>query len=159
MKSIKYIENWIIMEKQFIVRDYTNDDFEKLNLLWKETGLGGSQRGDNAQIIDDSLKIGGKLILIENKKTGEIIGSSWMTFDGRRIHLHHIGVLPTYQNRGFGKLLTTESLRFAKEKGYQIKLEVHQANKKAIEIYKKLGFTFLGDYDVYIVRDLDTIQF
>jgi len=147
------------MEKQFIVRDYTNDDFEKLNQLWKETGLGGSQRGDNAQIIDDSLNIGGKLILIENKETGEIIGSTWMTFDGRRIHLHHIGVLPTYQNRGFGKLLTTESLKFAKEKGYQIKLEVHQTNKKAIEIYKKLGFTFLGDYDVYIVRDINTIQF
>jgi len=147
------------MEKQFIVRDYTNDDFEKLNQLWKETGLGGTQRGDNAQIIDDSLNIGGKLILIENKETGEIIGSSWMTFDGRRIHLHHIGVLPTYQNRGFGKLLTKESLKFAKEKGYQIKLEVHQTNKKAIEIYKKLGFTFLGDYDVYIVRDINTIQF
>jgi len=147
------------MEKQFIVRDYTNDDFEKLNQLWKETGLGGSQRGDNAQIIDDSLNIGGKLILIENKETGEIIGSTWMTFDGRRIHLHHIGVLPTYQNRGFGKLLTTESLKFAKEKRYQIKLEVHQTNKKAIEIYKKLGFTFLGDYDVYIVRDINTIQF
>jgi len=147
------------MEKQCIVRDYTNDDFEKLNQLWKETGLGGTQRGDNAQIIDDSLNIGGKLILIENKETGEIIGSSWMTFDGRRIHLHHIGVLPTYQNRGFGKLLTKESLKFAKEKGYQIKLEVHQTNKKAIEIYKKLGFTFLGDYDVYIVRDINTIQF
>lgn len=147
------------MEKQFIVRDYTNDDFEKLSQLWKETGLGGSQRGDNAQIIDESMKIGGKLILIENIETKEIIGSSWMTFDGRRIHLHHIGVLPTYQNKGFGKLLTKESLKFAKEKGYQIKLEVHQTNKKAIKIYKKLGFTFLGDYDVYIVRDLNSIQF
>jgi ribosomal protein S18 acetylase RimI-like enzyme len=141
------------------IRDYSDDDFSSLNELWQETGLGGSQRGDNSDIIAHSIKLGGKLILLENAETKEIFGSSWMTFDGRRIHLHHIGVKPSYQNKGFGKLLTKESLKFAKEKNYQIKLEVHQTNKKAIEIYKKLGFTFLGDYDVYIVRELDSIHF
>lgn len=141
----------------YIIRDYNNEDFEKLNKLWQETELGGVQRGDNAQVIELSINIGGKLILLENTNTKEIFGSSWMTFDGRRIHLHHIGVKPSYQNQGFGKLLTKESLKFAKEKGYQIKLEVHQNNKKAIEIYKKLGFVFLGDYDVYIIRDLNLI--
>lgn len=143
----------------YIIRDYCNDDFSSLNELWQETGLGGSQRGDNAEIIAHSIKLGGKLILLENTETKEIFGSSWMTFDGRRIHLHHIGVKPEYQDKGFGKMLTKESLKFAKEKNYQIKLEVHQTNKKAIEIYKKLGFTFLGDYDVYIVRELDSIHF
>jgi ribosomal protein S18 acetylase RimI-like enzyme len=147
------------MDKHLIFRDYTKHDFEKLNILWQETGLGGAQRGDNARIINDSLNIGGKLIVIENTKTGEIVGSSWMTFDGRRIHLHHIGVKPAYQNKGLGKKLTIESLKYAKMRGYQIKLEVHKDNIKAIEIYKKLGFNYLGDYDVYIVRDLNTIRF
>ena len=142
----------------YIVRDYKNDDFDNLNKLWQETGLGGAQRGDNSKIISHSIELGGKLILLENSETKEIFGSSWMTFDGRRLHLHHIGVLTNYQNKGFGKLLTQESLKFAKEKEYQIKLEVHQTNKKAIEIYKKLGFSFLGDYDVYIVRDLNSIK-
>ncbi|MBU8893930.1 MAG: GNAT family N-acetyltransferase [Bacteroidales bacterium] len=142
-----------------IIRDYTNKDFDKLNILWQVTNLGGEQRGDNAKIISHSIELGGKLIIIENALTNEIIGSSWMTFDGRRLHLHHIGVIPEYQNKGLGKLLTKESLKFAKEKGYQIKLEVHQTNKKAIEIYKKLGFTFLGDYDIYIVRDLNSVNF
>lgn len=143
----------------YIIRDYNNEDFEKLNKLWQKTGLGGAQRGNNAQIIELSIKLGGKLILLENTNTKEIFGSSWMTFDGRRIHLHHIGVKPSYQNQGFGKLLTKESLKFAKEKACQIKLEVHQSNKKAIEIYKKLGFAFLGDYDVYIIRDTNSINF
>lgn len=145
--------------KDFIIRDYHTNDFENVNELWQETGLGGAQRGDNAEIIDHSIKLGGKLIVLENINTKEIFGSSWMTFDGRRIHLHHIGVKPSFQNKGYGKLLTRESLKFAKEKGYQIKLEVHQNNKKAIEIYKRLGFTFLGDYDVYIVRDINSINF
>jgi ribosomal protein S18 acetylase RimI-like enzyme len=143
------------MDKNLIIRDYTNSDFDSLNALWIETGLGGAQRGDNARIIGDSLNLGGKLIVIENSQTHEIIGSSWMTFDGRRIHLHHIGVKPAYQNKGLGKKLTKESIRFAKKKGYQIKLEVHKDNVNAIKIYKKLGFNYLGDYDVYIIRDID----
>ena len=143
----------------YIIRDYNNEDFDKLNKLWQETELGGAQRGDNSQIIEHSIKLGGKLILLENTNTKEIFGSSWMTFDGRRIHLHHIGVKSSYQNQGFCKLLTKESLKYAKEKRYQIKLEVHQSNKKAIEIYKKLGFSFLGDYDVYIIRDTNSINF
>jgi [ribosomal protein S18]-alanine N-acetyltransferase len=147
------------MDKKFVLRDYQNSDYQRLNKLWQETGLGGSHRGDDDKIIAHSLKIGGRLIVIENTETEEIMGSSWMTFDGRRIHLHHIGVKPEYQNQGFGKLLTKESLKHAKKKGYQIKLEVHKTNKKAIEIYKKLGFTFLGDYDVYIVRDLNSLSF
>lgn len=142
----------------FKTKDFSTEDFEGLSVLWEKTGLGNTQRGDNEKIIQQSIDLGGKLILLENTDTKEIFGSSWMTFDGRRIHLHHIGVLPKYQNKGFGKLLTKESLKFAKEKGYQIKLEVHQTNTKAIEIYKKLGFRFLGDYDVYIVRDLDSIE-
>lgn len=144
--------------ENIIIRDYQNSDFESLSILWQETDLGNTKRGDNAIIIENSIQIGGKLIVIEHTETKEIIGSSWMTFDGRRIHLHHIGVLPKYQNKGYGKLLTKESLKFAKEKGYQIKLEVHQSNQKAIEIYKRLGFKFLGDYDVYIVRNLDSIK-
>lgn len=142
----------------YIIRDYTNSDLEGLNKLWQETNLGGAQRGDNAKIIEHSIALGGKLILILHSETKEIIGSSWITFDGRRLHLHHIGVKPEFQNRGLGKKLTQESLKFAKEKGYQIKLEVHQENKKAIELYKKLGFIFLGDYDVYIVRDINSIK-
>lgn len=144
---------------KYIIRNYTNNDYAELNNLWQDTGLGGAQRGDNDKIIEQSIRLGGKLIIIENTETKEIIGASWMTFDGRRIHLHHIGVKPGFQNQGFGKLLTKESLKFAKEKGYQIKLEVHKDNKKAINLYKKLGFTYLGDYDVYIIRDLDSISF
>lgn len=141
------------------IRNYRSADYEQLNELWEVTGVGGSHRGDNDKIIAHSIELGGKLILLENAANHEIIGSSWISFDGRRLHLHHIAVKPEYQNKGFGKLLTKESLKFAKEKGYQIKLEVHQSNHKAIDIYKKLGFSFLGDYDVYIVRNLDTINF
>jgi ribosomal protein S18 acetylase RimI-like enzyme len=138
------------------IRDYQSNDYHQILELWQLIGLGGAQRGDNQKIIEQSIAMGGKLLVACNAY-GVIIGTSWMTFDGRRIHLHHFGVSPSFQRMGIGKLLTRQSLVFAKEKGYQIKLEVHQSNMNAINLYKQFGFTFLGDYDVYIIRDLSTI--
>jgi ribosomal protein S18 acetylase RimI-like enzyme len=38
-----------------------------------------------------------------------------------------------------------------------IKLEVHKDNVKALGLYKKAGFGYLGDYHVYIIRDISAI--
>jgi ribosomal protein S18 acetylase RimI-like enzyme len=141
------------MDQEITIRDYEPIDFPKIIDLWAQTGLGGAQRGDNQQIIEQSIAMGGKLLVAINNE-GELVGTSWMTFDGRRIHLHHFGVSPRFQRMGIGKLLTKHSIHFAKEKGYQVKLEVHRDNYPAIELYKHMGFSYLGDYDVYIIRDI-----
>ncbi|PKP37530.1 MAG: hypothetical protein CVT98_05975 [Bacteroidetes bacterium HGW-Bacteroidetes-15] len=139
------------------IREYCSADYDEVMSLWKDIGLGGAQRGDNQQIIEHSIELGGQLLLAVTT-SGEIVGTSWMTFDGRRIHLHHFGVKSNYQRMCIGDKLTIESLRFAKRKGYQIKLEVHNTNHSAINLYKKHGFAYLGDYDVYIIRDLDGLK-
>jgi len=138
------------------IRDFDKHDFDGLTELWGLTNLGNPQRGDNLDIILQSISMGGKMLVAVNADD-KVIGTSWMTFDGRRIHLHHFGVHPDYQRKGIGRLLVKESLRFVKQKGYQVKLEVHQSNIAAINLYKQFGFTFLGDYDVYIIRDLSSI--
>ncbi len=140
------------------MRGYQAQDYDQVMDLWMATGLGGRNRGDDRQIIEHSLELGGRLIVVEDTREQQIVGTSWMTFDGRRIHLHHIGVLPEYRNLGLGKWLTRESLRFAQSKGYQIKLEVREDNTHAIELYKKMGFNRLGDYDIYIVRDVNDLK-
>jgi len=144
------------MEK-YQIRDFKSTDFQGLMEVWQLTGLGNAHRGDNLEIIEQSIKMGGKMLMVEDSN-GKIIGTSWMTFDGRRVHLHHFGIHPDYQRKGIGLLLAKESLKFVKQKGYQVKLEVHKNNHAAIELYKKLGFTYLGDYDVYIIRDLGIIE-
>lgn len=142
----------------FSTRDYTAADYNAVQNVWLQTGMGGAERGDNEKIIEESLRIGGRMILLSDDNTGEIIGTSWMTFDGRRIHLHHFGILPYFQGKGLSKILLKASLKHVKEKGYQVKLEVHNTNTKAINLYTKNGFDYLGDYDVYIIRDLDKIE-
>lgn len=142
------------LTNEFNIRDYRKGDFKEIMDLWIATDLGRPERGDNEKIIEDSIKMGGSLQIMEEKASGKIIGTSWMTFDGRRIHLHHFGILPDYQGKGLAKNLLEESLKFVKKKGYQVKIEVHRDNLKAISIYKKAGFDYLGDYDVYIIRNV-----
>jgi ribosomal protein S18 acetylase RimI-like enzyme len=139
---------------KFIIREYRKGDFGGIRHLWDLTDMGNPKRGDDEAAIEESIRIGGSLQIMEENATGKIAGTSWMTYDGRRVHLHHFGILPEFQGQGLSNLLMAESLKFVKEKGCQVKLEVHRSNLKAINLYKKAGFIRLGDYDVYIIRDI-----
>ncbi|MCU0462529.1 MAG: GNAT family N-acetyltransferase [Bacteroidales bacterium] len=143
--------------ENFIIRNYHKGDYPGIMELWSATDLGRPERGDNEKIIEESITLGGCMLIMEEKASGKIIGTSWMTFDGRRIHLHHFGILPIYQGKGLSKPLLEESLKFLKKKGFQVKIEVHRKNLKAINLYKKAGFEYLGDYDVYIIRDTNKL--
>jgi len=145
------------MNPNISIRDYKIPDYSEVKKLWQVTGMDSSQRGDDEITIDNTLNTGGKLLILENKTYSEIIGTSWLTCDGRRIYLHHFCIQPEHQGRGYSKLLLKASLDFARSAGMQIKIEVHNTNKKAIDLYQKGGFKYLGDYDVYIIRDLNSI--
>ncbi len=141
------------------VRPYSQGDFPGIMELWTATGLSRPERGDDETAVERSIALGGAMLVMCDGNAGEnIIGTSWLTFDGRRIHLHHFGITPAYQGRGLSGMLLKESLKFVKEKGYQVKLEVHRTNMAAVKLYKKAGFEYLGDYDIYIVRDVQSIE-
>lgn len=146
-------------DKTFIIRGFKSEDYDSVYDLWNRTGLGGVERGDTKTIIELSLELGGKLFVMEDYPDKKIIGTSWMTFDGRRFHLHHFGIDPLYQGKGYSKALLKESLEYAKKKNVQVKLEIHRKNIKAMNLYKKSGFKYLGDYLVFIIRDPDEINF
>ncbi len=134
-----------------IVRDYREEDYPGLVSLWERTGLDDKKRGDDSEAISRTLELGGKM-LVAVLPGGEVIASSWITCDGRRLHLHHVGVLPEYRRRGIGKKISLLSIDYARQKNLQVKLEVHRSNRAAVELYRSLGFKYLGDYDVYIMR-------
>jgi len=142
-----------------IIREYHKGDFKGIMNLWIATGLSRPERGDDEATVERSIEMGGRmLVMCPESPAEEIIGTSWMTFDGRRLHLHHFGIDPSFQRRGLARELLRESLRFVKEKGYQVKIEVHRSNAVAVELYRKAGFEYLGDYDVYIIRDIQSIE-
>lgn len=140
------------------IRDYKLKDYDGLMNVWKQTNLSTPNRGDDEKTIANTLKLGGKLLIMEDVSINKIVGTSWMTTDGRRLYLHHFGILPEYQGKGLSKLLLSESNKFAIKLGQQFKLEVHKDNHIAKNLYKNYGFNYLGDYEVYIVRDLNKLK-
>ncbi len=139
----------------FIIKDFTDNDYDELMNLWEITGLNTPGRGDNIEVIRQTLFGGGKMLMMFSKNL--LIGSSWLTTDGRRLYLHHFCIHPDFQGKGLSKILLKKSLDFAKKINQQIKLEVHKNNLIAKKLYTNYGFKYLGDYEVYIIRDLDNI--
>ncbi len=145
------------LQDNFIIREYREDDYDGIGQFWDLMDMGSPERGDTREIIERTIKMGGSLLVMEEKGTGKISGTSWMTFDGRRILLHHFGILPQFQGNGLSKILMKESLQVVRRKGFQVKLEVHSSNFKAINLYKKFGFKHLGEYKVFIIRDISNL--
>ena len=144
----------MLIHNKFKIRDYKDSDYEKLIELWLLTNLSTPNRGDDASVIRRTLSLGGKLLVMIRLECNTLIGCSWMSTDGRRVYLHHFGIHPIYQGKGLSNPLMEASMGFINELGQQAKLEVNKDNKKAINLYKKYGFNYLGDYLVYINRDI-----
>jgi ribosomal protein S18 acetylase RimI-like enzyme len=145
------------MKSDFILREFKDEDYPSVLKLWELLGLGGVHRGDDLQIIRRTIDMGGQLLLLVEPGSSEIVGSSWLTIDGRRTYLHHFGIHTEYQGKGLADILLEASLKLAKSYGMQIKLEVHKDNVRALNLYVKTGFIYLGDYHVYIIRDISAI--
>jgi ribosomal protein S18 acetylase RimI-like enzyme len=143
--------------KDLLIRDYRDGDYPEIANLWLVTDMSNPVRGDNSEVIDRTLKSGGKFLVMELSATKQIIGTSWMTYDGRRTMIHHFGILPEYQGKGLSEILLKECFKFCSELGVQVKLEVHAQNLKAVSLYKKFGFKQLGGYNVYIIRDISKL--
>ncbi len=142
------------MNLSYYFSDFKKEDFLEIQKLWESTGMGNPERADDSLTIERCNSSGGKFICLRNKENSEIIGTSWMTYDGRRIYLHHFCIKPEYQRSGLGTALGKESLKFIKKKGVQVKLEVHKNNTAAKKLYEKLGFFAFRDYDIYMIRDV-----
>jgi ribosomal protein S18 acetylase RimI-like enzyme len=137
------------------IRDYRPGDFAAILEIWTALGMAHPDRGDDARIIEGTLRHEhARLLLLEETAGGSIVGTSWITCDGRRLFLHHFGIKPSHQGKGLSKILLKASLDQARAAGMQMKLEVNRANTHAVGLYKGAGFKSLGDFEVYILRDV-----
>jgi [ribosomal protein S18]-alanine N-acetyltransferase len=145
-------------EPTYTIRDYWAADYPYVADIWERTGISTPGRGDSAEVIENTLRRSGRLLVLVDKESDTVVGTAWLTNDGRRLYLHHFAIDPKFQGGGFSKPLLREALKVAKETGLQVKLEVHRGNERAIHFYEKAGFKYLGDYDIYIIRDLADIK-
>jgi GNAT superfamily N-acetyltransferase len=133
-----------------IIRNYKAGDFPQIEALWKETGIFKKERGDTPEIIERSNALGGRFLVMEDEVSPLLIGTSWLTWDGRRVLMHHFAVVPSMQRKGYGRELAKASLEFARERKCPMKLEVNRLNLPAVQLYRHLGFKVFENYEVYI---------
>jgi len=141
------------MNSEMLIRDYKPEDYPQVEALWKETDIYTVDRGDTPQIILRCNDAGGRFLVMEDSSDGSVAGTSWMSWDGRRVFLHHFAIRPSLQSRGYGRSLALESLAFARKLNCPMKLEVHQDNTAAVKLYRNLGFQVFEDYDTYMIID------
>ncbi|MCF8302098.1 MAG: GNAT family N-acetyltransferase [Bacteroidales bacterium] len=137
------------------IREYCPGDFGAVEELWNLTGIGARWRGDTPESIEATLEKGGEFLVMIDGRNQQLMGTSWITTDGRRSFMHHFGIHPDYQGKGLANILLEKSLQLTRAMGLHLKIEVHQTNEKAINLYKKYGFNYLGDYNVYIIKKND----
>jgi ribosomal-protein-alanine N-acetyltransferase len=162
------------MLKTLIVTGLTDSVFTDATLLWQLSGVGNPARGDDFRAVAKTLANGGRLVMLYNtgdtpsagapneatlpvRETSagdEPVGTVWLTHDFRRMYIHHMAVHPHHQNKGCGKILMQEALKYAGELKLQAKLEVHSQNLPANKLYSHYGFEILDGYRLMIKRDV-----
>ncbi len=87
-----------------------------------------------------------QLILLENEPIGRLI----VDRHDDVIKLMDIALLPEYRGQGIGTRLVRELTVEAKLKHIPIRLYVSKINHKAYRLYKRLGFTQIGETGMHI---------
>ena len=127
-----------------------DEETAEVESLWKETGVFRQERGDTAETIFRCNRKGGKFLILEEEEERRILGTSWLTWDGRRVFMQYFTVHPSVQGLGYGRELARASMDFARSLKNPVKLEVHHNNIQAIQLYQNMGFKALKGYEVYI---------
>ena len=110
------------------------------------------ERGDTAEIILRCNQAGGKFLVLEGSRPMvQVAGTSWMTWDGRRVFLHHFAIDPLCRDRDMGEDWLLNPSPLPGRRNCPMKLEVHSQNTPAVNLYRSLGFEVFEDYDIYMI--------
>ena len=136
-----WLNLFLIMSKNFIIRDYRPEDFDAVTILWRiarEKSLPEFQRAkghffyeDRDYFRDHILKTD-KVFVVESDERAV----AFMAM--REDFIDHLYIHPDFQNRGIGKMLLDYARELSPE---HIWLYTLQINMNARAFYEKNGFT------------------
>jgi len=159
------------------IREGTIDDAEILSSLgaktFYETFAKHNTAEDMLQYIQEHFRL--EVIKQEFEEKGahfflalmddEVVGYAKMRktqqphelYSEKHIELERIYVLQSYHGNKIGLLLMNECIHFAKKKKCKVLwLGVWEKNTKAIEFYKKIGFSIFSDHEFILGADVQT---
>lgn len=127
-----------------MIEKFNMQYYQEVVELWRRAGIGiGSS--DTKDEVAEVLTRNPNLFLI-GKKDGKIVSSVIGTSDGRRGYVHHLAVDPSYQKKGYGKMIMDKLIEIYRDmKVHKIHLFIEKKNKLVVEFYSKLGWEIRDD--------------
>lgn len=100
---------------------------------------------DNEQLylLEDNNQVCGIIVLNEFQEP-EYKSIDWK-FNGKTLVVHRLAIDPTYQRKGYAKILMQFAHKFTKKRGYKaIRLDAFIHNPASVGLYENLGYRNAG---------------
>jgi len=151
-----------------IIRKAEISDLENIMLMYKSCVKGMLENGidqwdeiyPNDEIISEDLNVGTYYIAeidetiigginIDNNQDDTYLALDWEDKSDSFLVVHRLGVKQELWNKKIGKYLMLFTEKLVLEKGLKsIRLDTYSGNPKAMEFYRRLGYTELGTIDL-----------
>lgn len=86
---------------------------------------------------------------------GEVVGSVFGAFNGRRGWVYHLVIHPKYQRKGYGSILIQRAEKALKKIGAtRVLLGIWKSDKWLLSFYSKNGYCAFDD-SIFLFKDLE----
>jgi N-acetylglutamate synthase len=121
-------------------REFLIDDYGAVVELWKRVAGLEIAEGDDREGVAQFLVRNSELSRVATDGS-TIVGAALCGHDGRRGHIYHLAVDPTYRRRGLGKRLLDECLEGLRRAGVKrVIIMVADDNPRGREFWKRCGW-------------------
>jgi len=156
-----------------IIRKAEISDLENIMLMYKSCVAGMVENGidqwdetyPNDEIISEDLNVGTYYVAemnetiigginIDKNQDDTYLSLDWEDKSDSFLVVHRLGVKEECWNKKIGKYLMLFAEKLVLEKGLKsIRLDTYSGNPKAMEFYRRLGYTELGTIDLKPDKD------
>ena len=156
-----------------IIRKANKKDLENIMLMYKSCVTGMLENGidqwdnsyPNTKIISEDLNVGTYYVAeidgtiiggvnIDKNQDDTYLALDWEDKSDSFLVVHRLGVKEEFWNKKIGKDLMLFTEKLVIEKGLKsIRLDTYSGNPKAMEFYRRLGYSELGTIDLKPDKD------
>lgn len=139
------------MQKTFIVKPMTAEDYDGLRALWMTIrGFGIRSIDDSREGVERFLRRNPGSSVVAVAGDGAIVGGILCGHDGRWGCLYHVCVREDYRRRGIGKAMVVCCMNALREEGInKVSLIAFTKNDMGNAFWNKIGWTKRGDLNYY----------
>ena len=127
----------------------THHDHERIQALWDESRLETVDEHEWETLITSP----GAIVLVAGEE-GALVGAIVATFDGWRVYIYHVAVIPGRRRRGVARALFSEAhAHLAREGNRIVYVTVTEENEAGMALLHSLGYRAQGD--IMMVNQLE----